>query len=92
MNTIFITGSSSGIGYETVKLFAKNGWKVIATMRNTAKGEELGKLPNVEIVKLDVSNHAEIWWATKSSSSGSTRNCLSNPRNNTVWLKYTVNK
>lgn len=60
MNTIFITGSSSGIGYEAVKLFAKNGWKVIATMRNTAKGEELGKLPNVEIVKLDVSNHAEI--------------------------------
>ena len=60
MNTIFITGSSSGIGYETVKLFAKNGRKVIATMRNTAKGEELGKLPNVEIVKLDVSNHAEI--------------------------------
>lgn len=60
MNTIFITGSSSGIGYETAKLFAKNGWEVIATMRNTGKGEELGKLPNVEIVKLDVSNHAEI--------------------------------
>lgn len=60
MNTIFITGSSSGIGYETTKLFAKNGWKVIATMRNTAKGEELGKLPNVEIIKLDVSNHDEI--------------------------------
>lgn len=60
MNTIFITGSSSGIGYETAKLFAKNGWEVIATMRNIGKGEELGKLPNVEIVKLDVSNHAEI--------------------------------
>lgn len=60
MKTIFITGSSSGIGYETAKLFAKNDWKVIATMRNTAKGEELAKLSNVEVVKLDVSNHDEI--------------------------------
>ena len=60
MNTIFITGSSSGIGLETAKLFAKNGWKVIATMRNIAKGEGLAQLPNVEVVKLDVSNHAEI--------------------------------
>ena len=60
MNTIFITGSSSGIGLETAKLFAENGWKVIATMRNIAKGEALAQLPNVEVVKLDVSNHDEI--------------------------------
>lgn len=39
---------------------AENDWKVIATMRNIAKGEALAQLPNVEVVKLDVSNHAEI--------------------------------
>ncbi|CAM3993549.1 short chain dehydrogenase [Pedobacter westerhofensis] len=31
--TIFITGTSSGIGKATVKLFARKGWDVIATMR-----------------------------------------------------------
>jgi NADP-dependent 3-hydroxy acid dehydrogenase YdfG len=30
--TIFITGSSSGLGRATAKLFASKGWKVIATM------------------------------------------------------------
>ena len=34
MKTVFITGSSSGIGKETAQLFAKNGWNVAATMRN----------------------------------------------------------
>jgi NAD(P)-dependent dehydrogenase (short-subunit alcohol dehydrogenase family) len=32
--TIFVTGSSSGLGRATAKLFASKGWKVIATMRN----------------------------------------------------------
>jgi NAD(P)-dependent dehydrogenase (short-subunit alcohol dehydrogenase family) len=33
-NTIFVTGSSSGLGRATAKLFASKGRKVIATMRN----------------------------------------------------------
>ena len=32
MSTIFITGSSSGIGKASAKLFAKKGWTVTATM------------------------------------------------------------
>ena len=35
--TIFITGSSSGLGRATAKLFSSRGWKVIATMRNPEK-------------------------------------------------------
>ena len=39
--TIFITGSSSGLGRATAKLFAAKGWGVIATMRNPEKEKEL---------------------------------------------------
>lgn len=60
MKTIFITGSSSGIGRETVKLFSQKGWQVIATMRNTAKGADLAELPNVIIMSLDVTDSAQI--------------------------------
>jgi len=37
MKTIFITGASSGLGKATAKLFASNGWNVIATMRDPEK-------------------------------------------------------
>ncbi|WP_262711904.1 SDR family NAD(P)-dependent oxidoreductase [Pedobacter westerhofensis] len=37
MKTIFITGASSGIGKATAKLFQREGWNVIATMRNPGK-------------------------------------------------------
>ena len=56
MKTIFITGASSGLGKETAKLFQKNGWQVIATMRNPAKGQELSVLENVSIHKLDITD------------------------------------
>lgn len=60
MKTIFITGSSSGIGLETTKLFSQKGWRVIATIRNPAKCPDIAALPNAEIVKLDVSDSLEI--------------------------------
>jgi NAD(P)-dependent dehydrogenase (short-subunit alcohol dehydrogenase family) len=37
---IFITGSSSGLGRATAKLFASKGWKVIASMRDPKKEKE----------------------------------------------------
>lgn len=60
MKTIFITGASSGIGKATVEYFSKKGWRVLATMRNLSKGEELAKLPNVELMPLDVTDAEQI--------------------------------
>lgn len=58
--TIFITGASSGLGKATALLFQKNGWKVIATMRNPEKEDELNKLDNVLLLPLDVTNLEQI--------------------------------
>lgn len=60
MKTIFITGTSSGIGKATAKLFQLQGWHVIATMRNPEKETELSKLTNVTILPLDVTNRDQI--------------------------------
>lgn len=52
--TIFITGASSGIGRETVKLFQSKGWNVVATMRTPEQETELNQLANVFVTRLDV--------------------------------------
>ncbi|KAF8994459.1 short-chain alcohol dehydrogenase [Cyathus striatus] len=54
--TVFITGCSSGIGLSASKIFQNNGWNVAATMRKPEcpGGQELSKLPNVIVLKLDV--------------------------------------
>jgi len=39
--TIFITGTSSGLGKLTAFHFAKRGWNVAATMRTPEKESEL---------------------------------------------------
>ena len=54
-----VTGSSSGIGYETALLLARNGFHTCATMRNTEKSESLRKIAEKEklpirFVKLDI--------------------------------------
>jgi len=53
---ILVTGSSSGIGKETVKLFQTKNWKVAATMRSPDKAEDLQKIVDVECIRLDVTD------------------------------------
>lgn len=59
-NTIFITGASSGLGKATAILFARNGWRVLATMRNPENATELANIPNVSRLALDVTNVGQI--------------------------------
>lgn len=54
MNTIFITGASSGIGRATAKHFAEKGWNVVATMRSPEQETEFITLDNVLVLRLDV--------------------------------------
>jgi NAD(P)-dependent dehydrogenase (short-subunit alcohol dehydrogenase family) len=63
--TIFITGSSSGLGKASAKYFAENGWNVAATMRSPEKETELTKYSNIKIFKLDVTNLEQVHTATQ---------------------------
>jgi len=58
--TIFITGSSSGLGRATAKLFASKGWKVIASMRDPKKEKQLGDIFGITLMALDVTDPHQI--------------------------------
>lgn len=58
--TILITGASSGFGKENTLLFQRNGWNVVASMRNPEKERELTDLPNVMVLQLDVTDGRSI--------------------------------
>lgn len=67
MKNVLITGSSSGIGFETALKFARNGCKVIATMRDTQspgadKLREFAQNENlhIKIYKLDVTRQGDV--------------------------------
>ncbi|MGJ5176981.1 SDR family oxidoreductase [Bradyrhizobium oligotrophicum] len=55
MQTILITGTSSGYGQETARHFLARGWNVIATMRNPDQ-ELLPRASRLRILQLDVTN------------------------------------
>jgi NAD(P)-dependent dehydrogenase (short-subunit alcohol dehydrogenase family) len=67
--TVFITGSSSGIGLACVQLFHSRGWNVVATMRDPSKTPaELTQLTpqsRLFVVRLDVQDYASIEPATE---------------------------
>lgn len=53
MNTVLITGTSSGYGLETARHFHAQGWTVIATMR-TPRDDILPSSDRIRILPLDV--------------------------------------
>lgn len=65
MKTVFITGTSSGIGKAAANFFHLKGWNVIATMRNPAVEKELNKLENVAVLECDVTDSDSIKNAIK---------------------------
>lgn len=58
--TIFITGASSGIGKATAEYFHMKRWNVVATMRRPENEDELRKLDNLLVTRLDVTDSASI--------------------------------
>ncbi|KAJ4360397.1 uncharacterized protein N0V89_000959 [Didymosphaeria variabile] len=50
--TIFVVGSSSGIGLEIVRLFSSKGWNVVAASRNPSASEELQALQSQNAARL----------------------------------------
>tara|TARA_R110002050_G_scaffold204327_1_gene339596 strand:- start:84884 stop:85747 length:864 start_codon:yes stop_codon:yes gene_type:complete len=62
---VLITGTSTGVGFESAILLAQSGYKVYATMRNLAKADALKERAEkeglaIEIVQLDVTDNASI--------------------------------
>ena len=50
-----VTGSSSGIGFETSLLLSRNGIYTYATMRNLSKGDGLREIASKEKIPLRLS-------------------------------------
>ena len=66
-NVALITGASSGFGLLTSVTLAKRGWRVLATMRDLFRREQLeaaaqaaGVLDRIEFLALDVTNAKQI--------------------------------
>jgi len=60
-----VTGSSSGIGFETAILLARNGFHTYASMRNLEKSKDMTQITSKEklplqVVQLDVNDEVSV--------------------------------
>lgn len=65
MKVALVTGANKGLGFETVRQLARNGFKVYLAARNEEKGEAAAKQLQaedlaVEFIQLDVTKNASI--------------------------------
>ncbi|MGB0027336.1 MAG: SDR family NAD(P)-dependent oxidoreductase, partial [Nitrososphaeraceae archaeon] len=64
-NIALVTGSSSGIGFETALILARNGFHTYASMRNLEKSKNITEIANrenlpLQIVQLDVDDDRSV--------------------------------
>ena len=59
MNTILITGCSSGFGLETARTFLARGWRVVASMRRP-RGDLLPPSDRLSLLPLDVTDRDSV--------------------------------
>lgn len=59
MQTVLITGCSSGYGLATARRFHARGWQVIATMRRP-RADLFGDTPGIRVLPLDVTDAGSI--------------------------------
>lgn len=64
MNTVFITGASSGFGESCARVFSKNGWRMILCARRWNRLEslrdELGNKENIMLLSIDVREREKV--------------------------------
>ena len=65
MNIAVVTGTSTGIGFETSLHLARNGYFVFAGMRNTKKAQALidaasAESLSVEVIEMDVTSSSSL--------------------------------
>jgi NAD(P)-dependent dehydrogenase (short-subunit alcohol dehydrogenase family) len=65
MNSVLITGASTGIGLASVEELAKRGWRVYAGVRREEDAQRLGAIANVTALTLDVTKPEQIKAAVK---------------------------
>jgi len=58
--TILITGTSSGLGRATARVFQSKGWNVVATMRSPEREGEFTRLERTLVTRLDVQDRPSI--------------------------------
>ena len=64
-NVALVTGSSTGIGFETALLLARSGFHTYASMRNLEKSKNITEIANIEklplqVVQLDVNDDKSV--------------------------------
>ncbi|WP_413043217.1 SDR family oxidoreductase [Pseudomonas sp. YJ42] len=59
-NTVLIIGASRGLGLGLVEQFSRDGWQVIATVRDPQRAEELKAVEDIRIETLDIDDAASV--------------------------------
>jgi NAD(P)-dependent dehydrogenase (short-subunit alcohol dehydrogenase family) len=66
--TVLITGASSGVGEATARLFARNGWNVVASARAVERIGGWADQPNIARLAMDVTHEAGVQAAVASAA------------------------